>query len=701
MQTMKRYRHRMLSKLFYLLWFTLFCQSLVYPQAEPGRLTEDGLDFADWRAESENGYRAAMEEIEENSSQSINLNSASIENISVIPGLNAFQRSKLLDYMKNYGEVYSLYELVAVEGFDSCLIRKIAPYIHLDPVSHSPPMTFKNLARYGKHVILLGAVRALPKAVGYNVPISSEQTTAANFYQGNPFGISIRYTYTFADCLRIGFSGDKDPGEQFFAGGQKYGMDYYSGFISLSAEKILKRLIIGNFRAGWGLGLTFNTGSSLGIYPGFNQEFSAASGIRPTQSVSEGNVLRGIAFSLGAGHFTLNGLCSYRKRDATVSIEDTITGRANAFSSFIETGYHRTASEIAKKGRVTELIFGGNLSFRGNFFSLGVTAYSVSLSARLQPRQELYNHFAFTGRYNFVTGADFNIFYRFLRITGEISRSSNGSIALITGLNLNPDPRFSAVLLYRNYPPDFQNLYANCFRQNTYCSNEKGLFMSFSASLPWRFSLSVFADFCKFPWAKYAVNMPSAANDAGVSLTWQANSGLNILIRYVYSSADANIVLPDEAIHASGTESSDDLRFQLNWAVSQAVTLQSRVEIKNARPNFQKKTTGWLLFQDISLKPLKFPLKVVFRYSVFDCPYYDSRIWAYEPDVLYGYSMPAYYGQGIRTCMLITYSAGRHVVISFKGGLTRYSDKNVISSGLDLIDANWKLDLTAQLRIRI
>jgi len=669
-------------------------------QSDPFVWSVEGVENADWRAESGNDYSLIAEERDELVSHPLNLNSATEEELSRIPGLNMFQQKNLFNYLKDYGEVFSLYELLSVQGFDSALLKKIAAYVCYTPASHSPPLNFRNLWKLGKSDFLLGGGSFFPRSAGYMVPDKLKEK-AANYYPGSPYGISFRYTYSFADRLAIGFSGDKDPGEQFFAGGQKYGMDYYSGYISIKPGKILRRVIIGNYRAGWGLGLTFNTGGSLGIYPGFNQEFRAGGGIRPSQSISEGSNLRGVAIALGARRFTLNAICSYRKRDATMTAEDTTNGNPPAFSSFIETGYHRTPNEIGKMGDVKEFILGGNLGFRGDFFSLGLTAYSATLSARLQPRNELYNLMAFSGRYNFVCGADFNIFYRFARLTGELSRSRNGSIALIAGLNLNPDPRFSAVILYRNYPPDFQNLYANSFRQNTWCANEKAWFLSLSANLPLHFSLKLFSDFCSFPWAKYTVSKPSAANDMGAELSWQTNGSLNIALRYIYSAAETNVVKEDEVVRGTGNESSEDFRFQMSWAGSKVVSLQSRIELKKARQSLQKETTGWLLLQDICLKPLKPPLKIILRYSVFDCPFYDSRIWAYEPDVLYTYSMPEYYGQGIRAAALIRLAPGRHFVFSLKAGLTRYNDKNTIGSGLDLIDANWRLDLGIQLQLRI
>ena len=685
----------------YLAFFVLNCGITASAQSEPFQWTAENLEELNREPESENEVRMLMEEQDEMKAKPVNLNTGAEEDLMRIPFLNSLQRKNLLDYLKEYGEVFSVFELLSVQGFDSTLVMKITPFISFPRVSQSPRLTLKNLAKYGKNDMLISASTVFPRSQGYLSANTCKETGSTNYYPGNPYGISFRYAYSFGEKLAAGFSGDKDAGEQFFAGGQKNGMDYYSAYISYSGRRILKRLILGNFRAGWGLGLTFNTAGSFGLYPGFNQEFFARGGIRPTQSISESTLLKGIAISIGAGRFTLSGICSFKKRDANVIETNTASGRAVSFSSFVTTGYHRTEAEIVKKGKVSEFIFGGNLGFRGNFFSLGITAYSVSLGADLKPRPELYNHFAFSGKRNFVTGADVNVFYRFIRISGEISRCANGSFAWVSALNFNPDPRLSGVLLYRDYPCSFQNLYSNCFSRNSNSSNERGWYISISASLPYHFNLSLFADFCSFPWAKYQVNMPTSGKEAGAMLTWPMNKSLNIVLRYMYSSGETNVNDDEALVRIPGIGQTTDFRVQLNWIVSQAVSLESRVEVKKSGQGVKQGTPGWLMFQDISVKALKIPLRIFFRYSVFDCPQYDSRIWAYEPDVLYGYSMPSYYGRGIRVCTFLRYPAGRHLVFSFKAGLTRYSDRNIISSGLDRIDANWKLDLTSQLEIRM
>ena len=684
-----------------ILMVLILFNSRVYSQEDQFQWKGDWADDIDSRVENENGYKILAEERDETRQRPVDLNSATNEEINCIPYLNALQRKNLSDYLKTYGEIFSVYELISVSGFDSALLLRIMPYIRFNAVSHSPPLTLKNLFKYSRNQLLVRVSTSVPRSNGYAITGDGVGAEAVSTYPGNPYGFSLRYTYTFGERLSIGFSGDKDPGEQFFKGGQKYGMDYYSGYLCYSGKRILKRLIIGNFRAGWGLGLTFNTGGAIGMYPGFNQEFSVAGGIRPTQTVSESGVLRGVAVSLGTGRLTFNGIFSLRRRDATVTVSDSVTGRAEGFSSFVETGYHRTIAELDKKGRVQEMLYGGNLSLRGNFFSVGVSGYSVKLSANLQPRPDLYNMYTFSGSENFVLGADINLFYRFMRFSGEVSRSRNGSMAFLAGVSINPDPRFSAVLLYRNYPPGYQNLYSGGFGQNSSNSNERGWYLSMAGNLPLHLTLNVFADFCYYPWAKYLLNRPSGGTELGAQLLWQLNKSLNFMVRCTYSASGSSATDQPEMVLSRGRAYVGDLRFNINWLVKESLYLQSRIEIKRSGSGSNQGQYGWLLFQDVCLNPAQSRFKIVFRYSVFDCPLYETRIWAYEPDMLYAYSMPVFYGKGSRICALIKFYPGKHFVFYLKSALTKFTNREVIGSGNDQVSSSWKLDLACELLFRI
>ena len=85
---------------------------------------------------------------------------------------------------------------------------------------------------------------------------------------------------------------------------------------------------------------------------------------------------------------------------------------------------------------------------------------------------------------------------------------------------------------------------------------------------------------------------------------------------------------------------------------------------------------------------------------MFDTESYFSRIYNYEYDVLYSFSIPSFFGRGIRTYLNVRWDIGKHVDLWFKYALTSYRDRETISSGLNEIDGNKKSDLRIQLRLK-
>ncbi len=107
---------------------------------------------------------------------------------------------------------------------------------------------------------------------------------------------------------------------------------------------------------------------------------------------------------------------------------------------------------------------------------------------------------------------------------------------------------------------------------------------------------------------------------------------------------------------------------------------------------------GYLLFQDVQYSLEKIPLKLSFRYAVFNTDDYDSRIYAYESDVLYKFSVPAYYYKGQRYYLLANYDLSESLSFWVRYSQTVYNNRSIIGSGLEEIDGNTKSEITVQLR---
>ena len=74
------------------------------------------------------------------------------------------------------------------------------------------------------------------------------------------------------------------------------------------------------------------------------------------------------------------------------------------------------------------------------------------------------------------------------------------------------------------------------------------------------------------------------------------------------------------------------------------------------------------------------------------------RVYAYESDVLYAFSIPAFSGRGQRVYAVARFPLLRGLDAWIKMGVTVYQDKQSVGSGLEQIDSNHIWDSRVLLR---
>ena len=62
------------------------------------------------------------------------------------------------------------------------------------------------------------------------------------------------------------------------------------------------------------------------------------------------------------------------------------------------------------------------------------------------------------------------------------------------------------------------------------------------------------------------------------------------------------------------------------------------------------------MYQDVKFKPMFSKLSFSIRYTYCNTKSNDRRIYAYENDVLYGYSIPSFFGKGKKIYLLLKYN---------------------------------------------
>ncbi|MBL7138100.1 MAG: helix-hairpin-helix domain-containing protein [Bacteroidales bacterium] len=634
------------------------------------------------------------------SHQKINLNRLDPGDLSKIPFLTPLQTRNLTEYLNKYGEVFSMYELQAIEGFDSALIQRLLPFLEIGQPPVRIRMTPGNLIRQGRHEVVFRYQQVMQRQAGYRIDDSIRATEPESYYLGSPQRYYFRYRYSFADRLVIGFSGDKDAGEEFFRGSQPWGMDFCSGFISVQNLRWLKQLTVGNFRASFGQGLSLG-GSSFGSSVSFGSAMRYNAGFTPSQSACEYGYLRGAALTIQTGRMEWSGFFSAVRKDATILQGDSGEAALPAFSSFFETGYHRTLPELAKKNQVRERISGGHVSYRGRFFIIGLTCFYGTWSGVLQSKEEVYRNFSLQGNRFGVLGIDGRCRIAFAQLFGELSVSLNGGKAWVAGISVVPLSGLDLLLICRSYQPDFQNPFSTAISQNSVTANEQGLFIRLQAQLIPKTTISGYIDLFRFPWLRYQVNGPSGGMEAGLLGHYQVSPFWSLSLRYSLKRAEINSCLSGGNTTPLTEERRSNLKVECHITASPTVSLRSCLALRNYRTKDQTRETGYLASQEFIYKRAGVFRGVQMKYILFDIPYYNARIYTYEPDVLYSWSSPACYGRGIRCVLMVQAETARRVEFWGWVGITKYLDRTNIGSGLELINGSLKSEVKVQLRIKL
>ncbi|MFH1159727.1 MAG: helix-hairpin-helix domain-containing protein [bacterium] len=613
-------------------------------------------------------------------SKKINLNRTTAEELGQISFLTQKQIVNLLAYLTRYGQVYSIYELQAIEGFDSATIQNIVPLVTIGVPFPPVKLTPGNLIRYGHHELVIRVQQLLQQQAGYMGTDSLKEADPENYYLGNPQKYYFRYRYSFTDRLIIGFSGEKDAGEQFFRGSQASGMDFYSGFLCFQNSGWLKQFIIGNFRATYGQGLTLG-GNSFGSSISFGTSMTWLSGGRPSQSVREYGYLRGVALTCRTGPIEYMAFVSHADRDGS------------------ETGYHRTPSENAKRNTIQELIYGGHLSYRGNFFLIGISGYRGTWSRDYPLKPDIYHRFSLSGSRFGATGIDGRIRFWFCQLFGEFSVSQNGGIAGIAGISSTPVSGFDLLFIYRNYGRNYQNPMATPMAQNPEPVNEQGFYLKLNLQ-PWsRISLTGYADLFRFPWMKYQVNGPSGGWEAGAAGRY-SDARLSASLRYYVKQTQVDVSYPDLQTKPLTDNKISDLKVDLAWQVSPALSLNSLFECRSGTTGKTRQPAGYLVGQDIRYRSPGSTWGATAKFMLFDIPAYFTRIYAYEPHLPYGYASTVCIGDGIRFVLQLNWQVFRCFTVWGWLGITSYSDRNQIGSGPEEIDGNVRAEMQVQVKVK-
>lgn len=665
------------------------------------RLAEDGDEDIDFE-ELINDYIFVSE-------NPVNINDDNdIGRLAELRIIDPIQIENIKNYRYRYGDFVILDEISMIDGIDERTAALLLPLVYIKKEESNDKITARKMRLYGKHQITALYGQVLEKQQGYQDVNDSVLLDRNNSrYLGSPQRLMIRYSYNYRNKIRFGFVAEKDPGEAMFynrysdtiksliGNHRNYGFDFYGLYAYINDFGILKDAVIGDYQLSFGQGLTLWNGMSYGKIGAGSSTIKQARGIKPKTSAAETGFLRGAAATLYYKGVSLTAFYSFRKIDANLDIQnDTIDDEDERYATSLqETGYHRTIGELQDRHAIGQHVFGGHISYANSHFEVGYTAYHTILSTELVLKPSKYNLFYFQGKSLTVQGIDFKYVANKFAFFGEASMSGITGFAGLAGMTFSPTGYINFTLTYRNYGKKYQNLFSNAFGENSRNQGEEGYYVGLQATpLPY-WKILAYADFYRFKWLTSQAYAPSWGQDYYIKTEHQITKKVSLYLLFRSKSKMKNSSLESYSYYPI-PYSKQSVRFNISYQLGD-FKLSNKVQYSHYKDGDGTKSNGYFVCQDIAYKPTKFkvPFGITFRYALFDTDDYDSRVYAYENDVLYTFSVPAFYDKGMRLYLLGSVKLFNSLSLYGRIGCTIYSNKDEISSGLSLINAKHRTDL--------
>ncbi len=551
--------------------------------------------------------------------------------------LTEFQVMVLTDHVRRNGNVVSLYELALLPAFDRSTVMLMAPYISLQPSGGSDDK------RYGRTMITMTA--------------SSRFNTADTDEPGARTLLKVRHD---GNRISYGITAENDPGEPFTFR-KAMGPDFLSGYVMFQGKGLISSVIIGDYWLRAGEGLLFNgsalQGSSLSS-PSFMAGRNIAS---PYSSSAETGFFRGICLTATHDDYHAVFFFSYRLIDAGVM--NDADGRACAVSHLITGGIHVTDYQRESRDNLGETVAGLRLSGGTNHYRVGVTSSATLFSLPFQPDMTVPDKiYMFTGDRLLNVAADFKAGTGPFLFFTEAAVSLPGSWAATAGIRARPSPGVTFNILARHLSPQYYAFHAGAFRTGSGSGNETGLSASLHVEAARHLFIIAAADHCRIPLPRYRCSAPSVVSRAEIKGEYRPHENLSLKISYTCSSREYDT---GSGTGTPGSETRTRNQFALIFSCSplSGLSLVSRAAVSSISPSGSQ---GFLLCQDICLRIRTVPVRLWFRYALCTTDDYESRLYAYENDMLSSFSVPAMYGECTRGSLMISWKPFGHVEIRAK-----------------------------------
>ena len=553
----------------------------------------------------------------------INLNNTNDEELQQLYFLSPKQIDDILLYADKHA-FEELYELQMIPGLADYEIRNLLPFVRVGASAQDNNKVYaREVFAHAKHEI-----------------ITRVDARKIESYEGSdPMFVQTRYRFDYQ--RKVIFGGQlKRP-----AGGQAKDLQY-GMYLQLSDLGKLHKLVAGNFQASFGQGLVlapvFHSGKSMYV-----------------QSI--GQPRYGLRYYSSADGEGMHGIGATFRHAWNKQTRLDISALYSLKRANDSTWQH---------------IVGANLTMRHKRLEVQVTAVEKIWSDSIRPYNNAkYNRHYFRGYNQFVGGASVRYNYGWFDAFAEVATSQNydrfgddsqkWGVGVMAGSRFYPTDGVSLIALYRYYSPFFDNDMGYGFSETSRINDEHGGYLGFEITRlkNWRFS--GYGDVFYFSGYKYGLG--DLTGTIGYDVMAEAKYSV---IRSQMSAYSASLRL---RARKKGPSSTYAARAQFDWS-------KGGWSLRTTADANYVSSYGVSIAQDIAYDFTPYtvhhtPLSLRLRLQGFDAQKWENRIYLYEHDVLYAFSIPATYGLGGRAYVCMRWQIIKQLALYLRLSETVYSDK--------------------------
>lgn len=617
----------------------------------------------------------------------INLNKASAVELAATGLLTKKQIEDILHHRIVFGKFMSIYELQSIPSLATDTLKLLPDVLYVSEglTSH---YSLASLRSEGQHYSLLRWSRKTMQSRAYQSDAKGKKP-----YNGSDYNLLYRFRSSFSNVYQLGISLEKDAGEtlQWSPAIRQYGFDFVSAYLVIHPKKIVEQIALGDFHFRSGHGLVFGGNFFFSKNPEYWQgSWQLGTGFRAHSSSAEYGFLRGAGIKLQHQNIEASWFYSYTPQDGTLQADGTI-------SALNTGGLHRTNAEWDKRYNTHLQQTGGTICYTtlNNRWKIGVEYLNTRFEHPVVASDTYYHKNSFRGNEHHIGGFFFQYRYAAGLFFTEAAFSSAQGKAIYGGIIHNLSRQNTWIMQYWSSNATFQSFQGNIPSYSSNIANETGIYQAFMIALTSKIKGSVGFSAFTNPLPSFNKKGPTYGSEWIARLTYQLKKKTLAFIQFRWRANEENFkadtsrysqLLPLTRYYITA-----DLyhKESINWG------FHSRVQWFTL--DFPVKEKGYCITQSINYRWS--PFQSTFQISVFETASWDSRLYAYEPDLPLAFSIPPLSGKGVRLCLTLTAKVFRKNECSFKVSHLKYNGQKTIGSGYDEVQGNEQWELKGQVRV--